>query len=181
MPVIAATSMPSAPPRVPPSTVHLPPGAWATVLDALCARFATIPREVWLDRMARGQVTDAVGRALTPEQRYSPGMCVRYVREVQNEVAIPFHERVVHHDADLLVVDKPHFLPVMPAGAYAQHTLLTRLMARIDQPALVPLHRIDRLTAGLVMLSCNPTTRARYQSLFREQEPCVRWLCFQMS
>jgi len=127
---------------MPPSTVHLPLGEGATVLDALCARFATISREVWLDRMRRGQVLDAQGRAIEPKQRYTPGMCVRYFREVPNEVAIPFSERVLHFDDDLLVVDKPHFLPVMPAGNYARETLLTRLIGRFDRPELVPLHPV---------------------------------------
>jgi tRNA pseudouridine32 synthase/23S rRNA pseudouridine746 synthase len=77
---------------------------------------------------------------------------------------------VLHVDDELMIVDKPHFLPVMPAGSYARETLLTRLIERFDRPELVPLHRIDRATAGLVMLSCNPKTRARYQALFRERQ-----------
>jgi tRNA pseudouridine32 synthase/23S rRNA pseudouridine746 synthase len=154
---------------VPVSTVHLPHGEWATVLDALCARFAAIAREVWLERMRSGQVVDAEGQPIEPERRYASGMRVHYVREVPDEAPIPFHERVLHLDDDLLIVDKPHFLPVMPAGSYARQTLLTRLIARYDREDLVPLHRIDRLTAGIVMLSCNPKTRARYQALFRER------------
>jgi tRNA pseudouridine32 synthase/23S rRNA pseudouridine746 synthase len=140
------------------------------VLDALCARFAAIPREVWLDRMRRGLVMDVDGRAIEPERGYSAGICVQYYRELPNEAAIPFRERVLHLDADLMIVDKPHFLPVMPAGSFVRETLITRLIERFDRPELVPLHRIDRATAGLVMLSCNPETRARYQALFRERQ-----------
>ena len=155
---------------VPVSTVHLPRGDWATVLDALCSRFSAIPREVWQDRMHRGLVIDASGQPIEPERVYSPGLCVRYFREVRDEAPIPFRENVLHLDDDLMIVDKPHFLPVMPAGSFAQETLLTRLMKRYGRADLVPLHRIDRLTAGIVMLSCNPKTRARYQALFRERQ-----------
>jgi tRNA pseudouridine32 synthase/23S rRNA pseudouridine746 synthase len=52
--------------------------------------------------------------------------------------------------------------------------LLTRLIERLDNPHLVPLHRIDRATAGLVMLSPNPTTRAQYQALFQDQAHAKR-------
>jgi len=154
---------------VPVSTVHLPRGDWATVLDALCARFPAIPREVWLERMQRGQVVDAEGKPITPERPYAPQLRVHYSRDVPDETPIPFREQVLHLDDDLMIVDKPHFLPVMPAGSYARHTLLTRLIERYDRHDLVPLHRIDRLTAGIVMLSCNPKTRARYQALFRQR------------
>ena len=82
---------------------------------------------------------------------------------------IPFDEVVLHADADLLVADKPHFLPVTPGGAHVHETLLGRLIRLTGNDALVPLHRIDRDTAGLVLFSVNPQSRARYQALFRER------------
>ena len=157
------------PPDIPPSTVHLPPGPWRTVLDCLCDRFPGIARRQWLDRMARGRVTDAHGAPLTPLTPYREGMGVRYYREVADEPAIPFQETVLHVDADLVVADKPHFLPVTPAGGYVRQTLLYRLTQRLGNPDLVPLHRIDRLTAGVVLFSADPATRPAYQALFRER------------
>jgi tRNA pseudouridine32 synthase/23S rRNA pseudouridine746 synthase len=68
-----------------------------------------------------------------------------------------------------VVADKPHFLPVTPSGGYVEQTLLARLVRRLGNPALVPIHRIDRLTAGLVMFSANAQTRDSYQALFRER------------
>ena len=153
----------------PGSTLRLPPGPWTTVLDCLCARFAAIPRDQWLSRMARGLVRDADGRALAESAPYRAGLKVRYFREVAAEQPIPFAASIVHADCDLVVADKPHFLPVAPAGEWVEETLLARLMRQLDNPALVPVHRIDRATAGLVLFSANPATRARYQALFRER------------
>ena len=151
------------------STLQLPPGAWPTVLDCLCERFPAVARAQWLERMARGRVVDGEGRWLTPETPHRVGLEVHYYREVPDEPPIPFDEVVLHSDADLLVADKPHFLPVTPAGAHVHETLLARLIRRTGNPALAPLHRIDRDTAGLVLFSANPESRARYQALFREQ------------
>src|SRR5690606_18287245 len=61
------------------------------------------------------------------------------------------------------------FLPVVPAGAYVRQTLLARLVERLGNPALVPLHRLDRETAGLVLFSARPATRDAYLRLFRER------------
>lgn len=151
------------------STVHLPNGSWATVLDALCARFATIDRAQWLDRIARGRVLDGQGVAITPQTPYRAGLRIHYYREVADEAPIPFAEAVLHVDDHLVVADKPHFLPVTPAGGFVEQTLLRRLVRRLDNPHLVPLHRIDRATAGLVLFSANPASRAAYQALFRER------------
>ncbi|GAB2615672.1 pseudouridine synthase [Novilysobacter erysipheiresistens] len=150
------------------SRLQLPPGAWTTLLDGLCARFPAIDRTTWLDRFARGRVLDARGEPVAADATYRVGMEIRYFREVRDESVVPFEMSVLHVDEHLVVVDKPHFLPVTPAGGFVDETVLARLVARLGNSALVPLHRIDRGTAGLVMFSANPESRARYQALFRE-------------
>ena len=153
-----------------PSTLHLPQGAWATVLDCLCDHFPAIDRATWLARMQRGKVLDGDGAPIDVAHPYQVGLRIHYFREVAEETPIPFAESVLHLDEHLLVVDKPHFLPVMPAGAWVEQTLLARLVRRLGNPQLVPLHRIDRPTAGLVLFSTNPASRGRYQALFRERQ-----------
>jgi tRNA pseudouridine32 synthase/23S rRNA pseudouridine746 synthase len=152
-----------------PSTVHLPQGDWTTVLDCLCAHFASISRAVWLDRMARGRVLGADGLPIGPQQPYKVGLRVQYFREVAQEVEVPFIETILYADEHLVVADKPHFLPVTPSGSYVEQTLLARLTRRLGNPQLVPIHRIDRLTAGLVLFSANAQTRDAYQALFRDR------------
>ena len=159
-----------------PSTLHLPAGPWTSVLECLCAHFPAIAREVWLDRFARGRVLDEQDRPIGSTHAYREGLRIRYFREVADEVPVPFEERVLYRDEHLLVADKPHFLSVVPAGAYVRETLLNRLIARLDMPDLVPLHRLDRLTAGLVLFSTNPASRAAYQALFRQQRIDKRYL-----
>ncbi|HTN32330.1 MAG TPA: pseudouridine synthase [Pseudomonas sp.] len=159
-----------------PSTLHLPAGPWLTVLDCLCGHFPAIGRDTWLDRFARQRVLDEQGQPLRVDHPYREGLRIRYFREVMNEARIPFEEQVLYRDEHLLVVDKPHFLPVVPAGGYVRETLLNRLVERFENPHLTPLHRLDRLTAGLVLFSCNPETRDAYQSLFRLQRIAKRYV-----
>ncbi|MEO6798487.1 MAG: pseudouridine synthase [Rhodanobacter sp.] len=160
------------------STVHLPVGEWDSVLDALCVRFPGVSRTQWLDRISRGRVLDGQGVAINVHSPHRPGLRIHYYREVVAEAPIPFTENVLHVDDDLVVVDKPHFLPVIPSGRFVEQTLLRRLVRRLDNPQLVPLHRIDRATAGLVLFSANPATRSAYQALFRERriEKCYEAL-----
>lgn len=148
------------------STLYLPPGPWQTVLDCLCERFSAISREQWLDRIARGKVLDADGQPITVDLAYREGLRIHYFREVPNETPIPVQETILYADDHLVVADKPHFLPVTPAGEYVEQTLLRRLIRTLDNPDLVPLHRIDRHTAGLVLFSANKQTRSAYQALF---------------
>lgn len=152
------------------STLQLPPGPWVSVLDCLSAHFSAIPREQWLDRFARSRILDWQGQPIESDHAYAQGLTIHYFREVADEPCIPFEATIIHADDDLVVADKPHFLAVMPAGRFVEQTLLRRLMREVGNADLVPLHRIDRGTAGLVMFSANPATRAAYQSLFRERK-----------
>src|SRR3546814_8796404 len=80
----------------PGSRLQLPPGAWTTLIDGLCARFPAIDRAAWLDRFARGRVLDAQGQALAADAAYRVGMEIRYFREARDEPAVSFEIPVLH-------------------------------------------------------------------------------------
>ena len=99
-----------------------------------------------------------------------------YYRETssQDEPTIPFEEKILHIDEHLIVVDKPHFLPVIPSGRFLRETLLTRLRLRpelqhLNVTDITPVHRLDKDTAGVMLLSHNPATRRDYQTMFQEK------------
>ncbi|GGH94272.1 pseudouridine synthase [Pseudomonas fluvialis] len=150
------------------SHLHLPAGPWRSLLDGLCDVLPGVDRATWLARLQQGKVLFQ-GQPLAVDSPYREGMRVEYFREVVNEREIPFAVEILHHDEHLLVVDKPHFLAVAPAGQWVEQTVLRRLQRQLQLPELVPLHRLDRLTAGVMLLSCQRSSRDAYLSLFRQQ------------
>ena len=120
--------------------------------------------------MAKGQVMDETGRCVDAETAFRVGACIFYYRELENEKTIPFRERVLYQDEHILVADKPHFLPVIPSGKFLHETLLVRLRKEHATEALVPIHRLDRETAGVVVFSLNRKTRGHYTSLFQNRK-----------
>lgn len=149
---------------------HLPATA-LTVLDYLSQRFEHVSWSQWQVRFAQGDVVDAHGCAIVSDARLSDflGQKIFYYRHVSNELAIPFAATVLYENEHIVVADKPHFLPVMPGGQYLHETLLVRLRLQLDCPDLTPVHRIDRETAGLVLLVKNAAVRGAYQALFRDK------------
>ena len=151
------------------SCVALPPGPWVTVLAFLVQRFERVPPEEWRRRLLAGEVLDEAGQAVAVDQAYQAPCRLYYFRQPPPELAIPFQAQVLYRDARILVADKPHFLPVVPSGRYLRETLLVRLRQQLGLDALVPLHRIDQDTAGLVLFSLDPASRGAYAALFRER------------
>lgn len=155
-----------------PSRVSLLPGPWPTFLDFLTARFPGVAAGVWQQRMAAGLVTDAFGQAVHVSQAYVPQNHLYYYRDLHlpgGEKRLAAEAPIVWQDAHLVVADKPHFLAVTPVGGYVQESLLVRLKNSLQIDTLVPLHRIDRDTAGLVLFCVHPAERDAYQQLFRQR------------
>jgi tRNA pseudouridine32 synthase/23S rRNA pseudouridine746 synthase len=139
------------------------------MLAFLEARFPEIAGPSWSERLARGDVVDAKGERLNADSHVRQGMRIWYYRELDQETPIPFEETILFRDEHLLVVDKPHFLPMIPTGRFLRETLLVRLKRRLELPHLTPIHRLDRETAGVVIFSHNLATRGTYQSMFQKR------------
>lgn len=158
--------MPITPAGVGASRIRLPMGTWPLLLDFLDQRFPDVGRQTWELRMRQGKVSDANAVPLSCDAPFVAGGLVHYYRELPRETPIPFSATLLHSDEHLLVVDKPHFLPTMPAGRFVQESLLVRLKQQTGIDSLVPLHRLDRATAGLVLFSVKEESRAAYSALF---------------
>jgi tRNA pseudouridine32 synthase/23S rRNA pseudouridine746 synthase len=150
------------------SCVTIPAGNWVSALDFFASRFDKVARHDWIERFAAGDVVDQEGTLVRADSQLNNGQKIYYFRDVPDEQHIPFQERILYQDDHLLVVDKPHFLPVIPSGKYVRETLLVRLGKTLNSTSLAPIHRIDRDTAGLVLFSLNPDTRNAYARLFRD-------------
>ncbi len=155
---------------VSPSCVVTQAGPWGTLAEFLIHRFPGVPDTLWQQRLAAGDVIDDAGQRVSATQAFEAGRRLYYFRAVQAEPPIPFEAVVLWQDAHLLVVDKPHFLPVLPSGKYVQETVLVRLKNRLGLPELSPIHRIDRDTAGLVLFCARQASRDAYQALFRQRQ-----------
>ncbi len=152
------------------SCVVLLAGPWPTIAGFLVQRFPAVSPATWAARIDAGEVVDEHGVAVTAQRPHQPGLRLYYYRSVDDEVRIPFEETLLFQDAFLVVVDKPHFLSVTPGGNHLQETLLVRLKRRLGLDDLVPLHRLDRETAGVIAFSVQPATRGAYAQLFAQRE-----------
>ena len=141
---------------------------YPTLLAFLVRRFPKVPAQIWVERITTGKILTEEGHPVTMDTAYMPNKRLFYFRETEREPVIPFREQILFSNDHLLVVCKPHFLPVIPGGPYVQETLINRLKEKTGNPFLSPINRIDRGTAGLVLMSVNKKTRGLYQQLFMD-------------
>ncbi|OMH32250.1 pseudouridine synthase [Tersicoccus sp. Bi-70] len=151
--------------------VRLPDdGPWATALDYLLDRWGHVDPDGIRARFDAGEVAALDGTRLTAATPLSEHTFIWYYRDLPTETPIPFDVDILHEDDHLLVADKPHFLPTTPGGGYVSESALVRLRVRTGIDDLTPVHRLDRMTAGVVLFAKDPATRGRYQVLFERRQ-----------
>lgn len=127
-----------------------------------------LPERVDVARMlAEQRFVHDDGSPVAEEQPYTPHTFVWFHRDLPDETVVPGEIVVVHRDERLVVVDKPAFLSSIPRGRHVRESVVTRLRADLDLPELSPLHRLDRVTSGLLMLATTREWRGPYQSMFQ--------------
>src|SRR4051794_33787179 len=153
-----------------PSRLRLPEsGPWPTTLEYLLARFH-VERVRLLEKVAEGEVVDEDGLPVDEELPFRANSFVYLYRDPAPEPRVPFEIHVLYRDDHILAADKPHFLSSLPNGSYIVESAVVRLRRQLQLPDLSPMHRLDRVTAGVLLFSLQHHERGAYQSMFARRE-----------
>ena len=142
----------------------------ATIADYLIARFYPNDPQIIHARFDTGEVRLDDGTILTGDSPYMPGERIWYFRELADEPQLPSDMPVLYEDEHVLAIDKPHFLPTTPRGSYIAQTALTKLRVRERNPLLIPIHRLDRPTAGVLLFAKTVEARRPFQMMFQHRQ-----------
>ena len=144
-----------------------PGEAGQQALELLVQRWQHSDRATWAQRLQAGewQLDD---KTLHAKQVVQSGDELIWQRPPWVEPAIPDQWETIADDGDLLVINKPSGLPVMPGGGFLQHTLTTLL----EPTGAKPVHRLGRFTSGLQVCARRPETRAQLSRQMQPQGHC---------
>jgi tRNA pseudouridine32 synthase/23S rRNA pseudouridine746 synthase len=143
-------------------------GEWPTVRAYLVAHLPRVD-PARIDAMLAEERFVGADGPYDGDSPYLPGGFVWFHRDLPDEVPVPFEIGIVHADENIVVADKPHFLSTIPRGQHIAETALVRLRTSLGMPDLVPAHRLDRPTAGLVLFVVRRELRGKYQTMFRDR------------
>ena len=141
-----------------------------TIADYLVACFYPNDPQIIHARFNTGEVRLDDGTILSSDSPYMPGERIWYFRELTDEPQLPSDMPVLYEDEHVLAIDKPHFLPTTPRGSYIAQTALTKLRVREQNPLLIPIHRLDRPTAGVLLFAKTVQARRPFQMMFQHRQ-----------
>jgi tRNA pseudouridine32 synthase/23S rRNA pseudouridine746 synthase len=124
-------------------------------------------RALVAEGLEAGTFVDQSGQPLTGDEPYRPHTFVWFHRALASETPAPFPITVLEVNERFVVVDKPHFMATTPRGAHVTQTALVKLRLALDLPELAPAHRLDRLTAGVLVFTARREHRGAYAGVFQ--------------
>lgn len=149
------------------------PHRWATMRDWLELRLkGHVDVDQWIPE---GRFVYQDGSPVRIEDHYRPHTFVWFHRDLPDEARVPGNVHVIHRDDRIVVIDKPPFLSSIPRGRHVVESVVVRMRAELGLPELTPMHRLDRVTSGLLLLATERRYRGAYQSMFMRGEITKRY------
>lgn len=145
-----------------------PTSAGLTVLEFYTQCYLHSIESEWQQRIENGQIL-LDDRSTTAATLLKAGQELQYHRPPWVEPPVPTFA-IAYEDVDLLIINKPAGLPVLPGGGFVEHTLLGQLQQRYPDDSPVPIHRLGRGTSGLMLLARSPQTRAHLSQQMRDRQ-----------
>lgn len=143
---------------------------WRLMRDFLVWKLPRIGA-VRIDRMlAQGRFVGVDGSGFTAASPFSAQTFVYFHRDLPVEAPVPFPIGILYRDERILVADKPHFLSSIPRGSHVLESVVVKLRTQLGMPELSVAHRLDRVTSGVLLLTCERRWRRPYQELFEHRE-----------
>ena len=141
--------------------------AGQTVLAYYSKKYRHSNRSQWQTRIESGRIL-LNDRPVTSETIVKTKDRLAYHRQPWIEPEVPLEFEIVYEDSDLLVINKPSGLPVIPGGGFLEHTLLWQLKQHYPKPTPVPVHRLGRGTSGLLLLARSPLAKSHLARQMRD-------------
>ncbi|WP_166982440.1 pseudouridine synthase [Paramicrobacterium fandaimingii] len=143
---------------------------WKSLRWFLVERLPKLEPDRIDEMLANGEFANDDGKPFPPDAPYAPHTFVWFHRDLRDEVEVPFEIDVLHCDERIVVIDKPHFLSTIPRGRHVTQSVVVKARRMLGMPQLVPAHRLDRVTAGVLLLTASREWRGAYQTMFDRRE-----------
>lgn len=136
----------------------------------LSTRFRYQTQEIWESLIHEGKVT-VNGKAVAPEQKIQKGDLVAYLVALK-EPPVDKNIQILHEEPGFLVAAKPGQLPSHADGNFIKNTFIylmnDHLRSKGWKGEAHLVHRLDRETSGLLVVSKDPAIHAKLVRQFEE-------------
>lgn len=131
-------------------------------LDMFVSRFTYHSKEEWQEKLLQGDIT-LDGKQIFPETILYRGNVLIYKVKNYIEPEVSTNFKVVFEDDEFALIEKPAGVPVHHTGKIFYNTFTGIIRRAFNSDEMMPLHRLDRDTGGLMLFAKTRDTAKRFQ------------------
>lgn len=153
-------------------------GRWVgeKILDVFAREFRAHPAEEYERCIKAGTLTVNYEKVPTDYRLKHNDLLANIVH--RHEVPVTSQPiTIVHMDDDIVVVNKPASIPVHPCGRYRHNTVVFILAKEYNLKNLRTIHRLDRLTSGLLLFGRSPKKARQMEHQIRNRQVQKEYIC----
>lgn len=153
-------------------------GRWVgeKILDVFAREFRAHPAEEYERCIIAGTLTVNYEKVPTDYRLKHNDLLANVVH--RHEVPVTSQPiTIVHMDDDIVVVNKPASIPVHPCGRYRHNTVVFILAKEYNLKNLRTIHRLDRLTSGLLLFGRSPKKARQMEHQIRNRQVQKEYVC----
>ncbi|XP_055598084.1 pseudouridylate synthase RPUSD2-like isoform X2 [Uranotaenia lowii] len=153
-------------------------GRWVgeKILDVFAREFRAHPAEEYERCIKAGTLTVNYEKVPTDYRLKHNDLLANIVH--RHETPVLDHPiNIIYVDNDLVVLDKPCSLPVHPCGRYRHNTVVFILAKEYNLKNLRTIHRLDRLTSGLLLFGRSPKKARQMEHQIRNRQVQKEYIC----
>ncbi|XP_068203332.1 pseudouridylate synthase RPUSD2-like isoform X2 [Palaemon carinicauda] len=153
-------------------------GRWVgeKILDVFAKEFRAHPAEEYERCIKSGTLTVNYEKVDTDYRLKHNDLLANIVHRHETPV-LARNIEILHLDEDLVVLDKPCSLPVHPCGRYRHNTVVFILAKEYNLKNLRTIHRLDRLTSGLLLFGRTPKKAREMEQQIRTRQVTKEYVC----
>ncbi|CAL1282567.1 unnamed protein product [Larinioides sclopetarius] len=153
-------------------------GRWVgrQLIDVFCEEFRAHSKEEYEKNIIVGNIK-VNGKPVTGDYIFKENDRVtnKVHRHEIAVVAAPIN--IIHSDEEFVVVDKPPSIPIHPCGRYRHNCLLFILAKDYSLNELYSVHRLDRLTSGLLVFTKTIKKSQEINEQIRDRKVKKEYVC----
>ncbi|XP_052183542.1 RNA pseudouridine synthase 7 [Diospyros lotus] len=127
---------------------------WAgkTIVDLFAEEFKGRPYDYYVSAVKSGRI-QVDGEVVPVSYIVQPSQKISHFLHRHEPPVRAWEVSILQQEPEVLTVCKPATVPVHPCGQYRKNTVVGILQAEHGLASLFPIHRLDRLVSGLLILA----------------------------
>ena len=154
-------------------------GRWLgrSIIDVTCTEFTSRSYEYYAKVIGNGRLK-LNGRKITNfDEKIKNGDVISHLVHRHEPPVLNTPIKILYQNEDMLVINKPSSIPVHPSGRFHFNTLVNILRIQYKYEDLLTVHRLDRLTSGVMIFARNSKKSCQLSKLLQKREISKEYVC----